>query len=110
VGTISLIQTYGENYETSAPVVRKETIRMLFGFAAEFKLRVEHLDVKTAFLYGKLKETVYMCKDKRLLKNLQQKNMLKVNVADNYALSCDGLGEGKVTGSSGDVNVKDVSK
>jgi hypothetical protein len=28
-------QTYGENYdETFAPVVRKETIRMLFGFAA----------------------------------------------------------------------------
>jgi hypothetical protein len=54
-------QTYGENYdETFAPVVRKETIRMLFGFAAEFNLRVEQLDVKTAFLNGKLKETVYM--------------------------------------------------
>jgi hypothetical protein len=42
------------------------------------------------------------------LKNLQQKNGLKVNVADNYALSCNGLGEGKVTVSSGDVTVKDV--
>jgi hypothetical protein len=54
-------QTYGENYdETFAPVVRKETIRMLFGFAAEFNLRVEHLDAKTAFLNSNLKETVYM--------------------------------------------------
>jgi hypothetical protein len=54
-------QTYGENYdETFAPVVRKETMRMLFAFAAELNLRVEHLDVKTAFLNGKLKETVYM--------------------------------------------------
>jgi hypothetical protein len=54
-------QTYGENYdETFAPVVHKEIIRMLFGFAAEFNLRVEHSDVKTAFLNGKLKETVYM--------------------------------------------------
>jgi hypothetical protein len=52
---------HGENYdETFAPVARKETIRMLFGFAAEFNLRVEHLDVKTAFLNGKLKETAYM--------------------------------------------------
>jgi hypothetical protein len=42
------------------------------------------------------------------LKNLQQKNGLQVNVADNYTLSCNGLGEGKVTVSSGDVNVKDV--
>jgi hypothetical protein len=54
-------QTYGENYdETFGPVVSKETIRMLFGFAAEFNRRVEHLDVKTAFLNGRLKETVYM--------------------------------------------------
>jgi hypothetical protein len=49
-----------------------------------------------------------MCNDKRLLKNLQQENGLQVNVADNYALSCNGLGEGKVTVSSGDVTVKDV--
>jgi hypothetical protein len=34
-------------------------MRMLFAFAAELNLRVEHLDVKTAFLNGKLKETVH---------------------------------------------------
>jgi hypothetical protein len=34
-------------------------MRMLFAFGAELNLRVEHLDVKTAFLNGKLKETVH---------------------------------------------------
>jgi hypothetical protein len=49
-----------------------------------------------------------MCNDERVLKNLQQKNGLKANVADNCALSSNSPGEGKVTVSNGDVNVKDV--
>jgi hypothetical protein len=45
------VQTYSENYdETFASVVRKETIRMLFRFAAEFNLRVEHLRCENSVL------------------------------------------------------------
>lgn len=54
-------QQEGVDYdETFSPVVRRETIRILFGLAAKLNLEISHLDVKTAFLNGSLEETVYM--------------------------------------------------
>lgn len=54
-------QQYGIDYEeTFSPVVRYSTIRTLLAVAAEYSLNIDHLDVKTAFLNGDLKETVYM--------------------------------------------------
>ncbi|KAJ1522455.1 hypothetical protein ONE63_001645 [Megalurothrips usitatus] len=54
-------QTYGVDYfETFAPVVRRETLRILFSVAVNFNLKIAHLDVKTAFLHGDLKENVFM--------------------------------------------------
>jgi hypothetical protein len=54
-------QTYGVDYfETFAPVVRRETLRILFSVAVNFNLKIAHLDVKTAFLHGDLSERVYM--------------------------------------------------
>src|ERR1700712_2865298 len=53
-------QKYGMDYdEVFAPVVRQTTIRTLLSVAARRKMCVEHLDVKTAFLNGDLKETIY---------------------------------------------------
>lgn len=54
-------QKYGEDYdEVFAPVVLHSTFRTLLSVAAKRKLAVHHLDAKTAFLNGKLTETIYM--------------------------------------------------
>lgn len=54
-------QKYGEDYdETFAPVVKHETIRVLLALAAQRKLHVRHLDVKSAYLNGELNEELYM--------------------------------------------------
>jgi hypothetical protein len=46
--------------ETFAPVARFATIRTLLAIAARLGLRVHHMDVKTAFLYGDLDEEIYV--------------------------------------------------
>lgn len=54
-------QIEGVNYhETFSPVVRHSTLRMLFALAVEFNLKLEHLDVDTAFLNGEIEEEIYM--------------------------------------------------
>ncbi|KAG8478794.1 hypothetical protein CXB51_028696 [Gossypium anomalum] len=42
------------------PVVKHSSIRALLGIVAMHDLKLEQLDVKTAFLHGKLKEDIYM--------------------------------------------------
>ncbi len=61
--------------ETFAPVARITSFRFLISFANQFKLLIHHMDVKTAFLNGKLKEEIYMrvpdeikCKDNQVCK------------------------------------------
>lgn len=54
-------QKYGQEYhETFAPVARHETIRLMFALATNVALKHLQFDVETAFLHGKLEETVYM--------------------------------------------------
>ena len=54
-------QKYGVDYsETFAPVARHDTIRFLLAFAAQKQWRIFQLDVKSAFLNGKLKEKIYV--------------------------------------------------
>ncbi|KAI3718757.1 hypothetical protein L6452_19640 [Arctium lappa] len=54
-------QEEGIDYdETFAPVARLEAIRMFLAFAAYRNFTVYQMDVKTAFLNGKLKEEVYV--------------------------------------------------
>jgi hypothetical protein len=54
-------QVEGIDYdEIFSPVVRYETVRMLFATAALENWYISALDVKTAFLYGKLDEEIYM--------------------------------------------------
>nr|GEY93855.1 zinc finger, CCHC-type [Tanacetum cinerariifolium] len=53
------IQEHGIDFEeVFAPVARMETIRLLLALAANNKWEVHHLDVKSAFLHGDLKEEV----------------------------------------------------
>lgn len=55
------IQRHGIDFEeVFAPVARVETVRFIIALAASNRWEVHHLDVKTAFLHGDLKEDVYV--------------------------------------------------
>ncbi|GKA50202.1 ribonuclease H-like domain, reverse transcriptase, RNA-dependent DNA polymerase [Tanacetum coccineum] len=65
------IQQHGIDFEeVFAPVARMETIRLLLAIAANNKWEVHHLDVKSAFLHGDLKEEVYVTQPKGFVKRL----------------------------------------
>lgn len=53
--TMELIST-----RFSTPVARIEMIRLLVNLAATHGWEMHHLDIKTAFLHGELKESVYV--------------------------------------------------
>lgn len=46
--------------ETFSPVARMESVRTILSMANEMKLLIHQMDVKTAFLNGKLDEVIYM--------------------------------------------------
>lgn len=55
------LQRFGEDYDsTFAPVVKHETIRALLVIAAQKKMHVRQLDVKSAYLNGELENEIYM--------------------------------------------------
>lgn len=75
-------QTYGVDYhETYAPVVRRTTLRLLFSTAVNFDLRIDHLDVKTAFLYGDLAEAVYLAQPEGFSAPGQENKVCKLHKA-----------------------------
>jgi hypothetical protein len=54
-------QVFGTDYrETFAPVLKYDSLRAILAVVAFHDLEITLLDVKTAFLYGKLKETIFM--------------------------------------------------
>jgi len=54
-------QIEGIDYkEMFSPMIRYETIRLMFALVALENMYMTGLDVKTTFLYGKLKEEIYM--------------------------------------------------
>jgi hypothetical protein len=46
--------------DTFAPMAQMESVRLLFALAAQEGCHVHHMDVKSAFLNGDLKEEVYV--------------------------------------------------
>lgn len=55
------VQEYGVDFdEVFAPVANIETIPLLISLVASRGWEIHHLDVKTVFLHGELKETVYV--------------------------------------------------
>nr|GFC66471.1 putative ribonuclease H-like domain-containing protein [Tanacetum cinerariifolium] len=55
-------QEEGINYkEVFAPVERIEAIRLFLDYASFMGFTVYQMDVKIAFLYGTIKEEVYVC-------------------------------------------------
>nr|GEX75010.1 putative ribonuclease H-like domain-containing protein [Tanacetum cinerariifolium] len=59
-------QEEGINYEeVFAPVARIEAIRLFLAYASFMGFMVYQMDVKSAFLYGTIKEEVYVCQPPR---------------------------------------------
>ena len=55
------LQKYGVDFqETFAPVAKSTSIRIILSIAAQYKLVLHQMDVKTAFLNGLLEEEIYM--------------------------------------------------
>ena len=55
------LQQEGVDFDDAfAPVARMESVRLLLALAAQEGWRVHHMDVKSAFLNGDLKEEVYV--------------------------------------------------
>ncbi|GBP92583.1 Copia protein [Eumeta japonica] len=46
--------------ETFSPTVRYDSVRILLSEACQYDLKIVQFDVKTAFLYGDIKENIYM--------------------------------------------------
>jgi hypothetical protein len=46
--------------ETFSPVARRESIRLILGYASSKHIKVYQIDVNSAFLNGDLEEEVYM--------------------------------------------------
>nr|GFC45251.1 Gag-Pol polyprotein [Tanacetum cinerariifolium] len=54
-------QKEGVDFEESfAPVTRLEAVRLFIMYAAQKSFTIYQMDIKTAFLYGPLKEEVYV--------------------------------------------------
>ena len=47
-------------FEMFAPVAWKESINVALALAADKDLVIEHVDVDTAFLFGEVKEEIFM--------------------------------------------------
>ena len=61
--------------EIFSPVVRFETVRILLALAALNDWHISALDVKTAFLYGKLDEEIYLDQPQGFIAKSQEKKV-----------------------------------
>ena len=76
------VQRHGVDFdEVFAPVARIETIRFIIALAASNGWEVHHLDVKTAFLHGELKETVYVTQPEGFTVKGSENKIYKLNKA-----------------------------
>jgi hypothetical protein len=72
-------QKEGVDYEdTFSPVAKLNTIRLTIALATQHKWKVHHLDVKSAFLNGDLKEEVYLVQPVGFIKKGQEDLVCKL--------------------------------
>ena len=72
-------QVQGIDYEeTFSPVSRYESIRYILAHTALLDWEIEAMDVKTAFLYGELKEEIYMEQPEGFIVKGQEKKVCKL--------------------------------
>lgn len=75
-------QKAGIDYEeTFAPVIRYASLRLLFALSLKLGLKIFHLDVKTAFLNGFLKEKILMRQPEGFVKSGDENKVCKLNRA-----------------------------
>ena len=76
------VQQQGVDFgEVFAPVARMESVRMLLAVAAQEGWLVHHMDVKSAFLNGELKEEVYVQQPPGFIAAGHEEKVLKLNKA-----------------------------
>ncbi|GJY64333.1 putative pol polyprotein [Tanacetum coccineum] len=64
--------------EVFAPVARLETIRLLIALTTRKGWKIHHLDVKTGFLHGELKEEVYVVQPEGFEKPGEEEKVYKL--------------------------------
>ena len=76
------IQRHGIDFdEVFAPVARIEIVRFIIALAASKGWQIHHLDVKTAFLHGDLKEEVFVCQPQGYVVKGQENKVYKLRKA-----------------------------
>ena len=76
------VQRHGIDFdEVFAPVARIETVRLIIALAASNGWEIHHLDVKTAFLHGELKEVVYVTQPEGYVTKGNEEKVYKLNKA-----------------------------
>jgi len=76
------VQRHGIDFdEVFAPVARIETVRLIIALAASNGWEIHHLDVKTAFLHGELKEVVYVSQPEGFVIGGSEDKVYKLNKA-----------------------------
>ena len=72
-------QVQGIDYEeTISPVLRYESIQYILAHAALLDWEIEAMDVRTAFLYGELKDEIYMEQPESFIVRGQEKKVCKL--------------------------------
>ena len=72
-------QEHGIDYEeTFSPVTRYELIRYLLAHATLEDWEIEAMDIKTVYLYGELKEEIYMAQPEGFIKSGQEHKVCKL--------------------------------
>jgi len=66
-------------FDTFADTASSRTINILLGFAASKNLDISTIDVKTAFLYSPIKETIYLKRPPGLSPNIMP-NVVKLSM------------------------------
>ena len=75
-------QVFGLDYkETFSPVIQFETVRIILAIAALENLVIQVLDIKTAFLHGKLDEEIYMMRPEGFVIKGQESKVYKIEQA-----------------------------
>ncbi|GKC05379.1 ribonuclease H-like domain, reverse transcriptase, RNA-dependent DNA polymerase, partial [Tanacetum coccineum] len=70
--------------EVFALVARLETIRLLIALSARKGWKIHHLDVKTAFLHGELKEEVYVIQPEGFEKPGEEKKRTSLDCINEF--------------------------
>ena len=73
------VQKHGIDFdEVFAPVARVETIRLIIALAASNGWEVHHLNVKTTFLHGELKEDIFVVQPEGFIVEGQEHKVYKL--------------------------------